>query len=373
MDEAVTVSVGANDSRPESQFDLQGGDNCIDIPEAPLQLEFEKMLGFEGALRFGPRVDEMEDMFPFAAASLGLGRLCALASHSTLVGMIIPGLHSMFIGLDLALDRPADRRADSIRFRVVSVLGRFRSVRIAVAGAGVWGTLETISRIPPSKQASMRRITQLVRADEFRNADALVIGGSRGLGELAAKIIAAGGANVTITYATGENDAILVAEEIRNAGGKCEIEHYDVHLPAAEQLSKLGAVPSHLYYFATPRIFRRKKGLLDKQRLTEFDLYYSSAFVELVQHLATSRPRGIRAFYPSTTFINERPEGLTEYAMSKAAAEVLCSDIPRYLRNVSIVSRRLPRLPTDQTSSVVQGLTLDPVDVILPIVREIQI
>ena len=42
---------------------------------------------------------------------------------------------------------------------------------------------------------------------EFANVRALVIGGSRGLGEITAKIIAAGGGDVWITYRRGKEDA----------------------------------------------------------------------------------------------------------------------------------------------------------------------
>ena len=36
-------------------------------------------------------------------------------------------------------------------------------------------------------------------------------------------------------------------------------------------------------------------------------------------------------FYPSTVFVQDRPQEMTEYAMSKAAGEILCADIARYL------------------------------------------
>ena len=38
------------------------------------------------------------------------------------------------------------------------------------------------------------KIKNLVNSDEFKNQNALIIGGSRGIGEVTAKILAAGGA-----------------------------------------------------------------------------------------------------------------------------------------------------------------------------------
>jgi hypothetical protein len=72
---------------------------------------------------------------------------------------------------------------------------------------------------------------------------------------------------------------------------------------------------------------------------------------------------------PSTVFISERPDGLVEYAMAKAAAEVLIEDINRSFSRVSILSTRLPRLGTDQTSSVLKLPTGDNLDALLPVVR----
>jgi len=82
------------------------------------------------------------------------------------------------------------------------------------------------------------------------------------------------------------------------------------------------------------------------------------------------RPEGVNVFYPSTVFVETRPDDMTEYAMSKAAAELLCADMPKYLPGAQVVLRRLPRLLTDQTSALLNSSALDPMDVLLPIVRE---
>jgi nucleoside-diphosphate-sugar epimerase len=162
-----------------------------------------------------------------------------------------------------------------------------------------------------------------------------------------------------------------VAEEIRKAGGECETAAYDVRQGAAEQLTALGAqVPTHVYYFATPPIFRRKAGFCDLRRFTEFNSFYVAGFLDVVQACLRVRPSGIKVFYPSSEFVDTRPANMTEYAMSKAAAEILCADMHEFLPDARVLTRRLPRLPTDQTSSVAHLGTADPIEVILPIVRE---
>jgi len=62
---------------------------------------------------------------------------------------------------------------------------------------------------------------------------------------------------------------------------------------------------------------------------------------------------------------------MTEYTMAKAAGEVLCADIQTFESPGRILVRRLPRLPTDQTASLVNITTAEPISAILPIVREV--
>lgn len=342
-------------------------------PPAPNDLSLEEMEGFRGCLSFAPATSDIGTLFPSAVAAFGMPRIAALACSSCLVGMVVPGLHSMFSGLEISICEDDPAPADGLRFSVQSVAKRFRLIRIGIDGSGVRGWLETVSRMPPVRQPSISRILTLVSQDEFRNSTALVIGGSRGLGELTGKLIAAGGGQVIITYAIGKTDADAVVADIRNAGYKCAALPYDVHRPAAEQLAALDVAPTHLYYFATPPIFRRKSGIFDSRRFAEFSLFYVHAFYDLVHACAHRRPDGIRVFYPSSSALEARPANMTEYSMSKAAAEILCADLSKFAPGVHVMTRRLPRLPTDQTNSVVEVQTVDPVTLMLDIVREMQV
>jgi nucleoside-diphosphate-sugar epimerase len=162
-----------------------------------------------------------------------------------------------------------------------------------------------------------------------------------------------------------------VAEQIRTWGGECHVIAYDAERPAVAQLADLPYAPSQVYYFATPTILRRKSGLFDATRFEEFNRYYLAGLVQVAEACAAKRPEGLRVFYPSTVYVEQRPADMTEYAMSKAAGEVLCADLARHLRNVRIVTYRLPRIATDQTVSLVPMASADALTVMLPIVREL--
>ena len=216
----------------------------------------------------------------------------------------------------------------------------------------------------------MAAIEHLVATDEFKAAVALVVGGSRGLGEITAKLIAAGGGRVIITYASGRHDAERIAAEINRWGGRCSIITYDAREDADRQMRTLEWPPTHVYYFATPTISRRKADILVRERLDEFNEFYVHGFLRLVDAALHLRPSGISAFYPSTVYVQNRPAEMTEYAMSKAMGVILCADIPKYRRGVRVLMRRLPRVATDQTASIIPVLSQDPLSVMLPIIRE---
>jgi hypothetical protein len=330
------------------------------------------MSNLGGNLAFGPFASEIISLFPFAVSHFGMARIAGLVSSSCLVGMMVPGLYSMFSGLDVCLTDELSPPESRIQFKVLATIERFRLVKLGFRGQGLHGILETLSRLPPVRQPNMDVVRSYVSKAEFQNAKALIVGGCRGLGELTAKLIAAGGGEVTITYASGLEDAQAVAEEISAVGSTCTIASYNVLKDATEQLAASGITPTQLYYFATPPIFRRKKSLFDEVRLAEFGAYYLSGFFDIVQACLRLKPQGIKVFYPSSSAIDARSASMTEYAMAKAAGEILCADIGRFLPGVQVLTRRLPSLSTDQTTSVVQSKTPNAIDVILPIVREMQ-
>jgi len=373
--EAVTLALGFSEPPADAQPQAWPETPSMAPPAKPVALDLEQTGSCNGLLRFASGPDEAARMFPRASEFLGSQRVAALACMSCLVGMVVPGLHSIFGSLDLRCngDVPSYARLkNALAYAVASVDLRFRLVRVAVRGAGLTGILGCVSRPPPVTQPSIASLAPAVANDEFRGSAALVVGGSRGLGELTAKLIAAGGGRVVVSYSQGRSDAEAVAEEIRNWGGQCETVRYDIRQGAAAQLAALREAPTHMYYFPTPTIYRRKAGLFDPARLAEFNAYYVAGFYDLVQACLQARPQGLDAFYPSTVYVESRPAELTEYAMAKMAGEVLCTDMERHLRGLRVLVRRLPRMPTDQTGSLLPGESANPLEILLPIVRLMQ-
>jgi hypothetical protein len=321
---------------------------------------------------FPAQTAAFDALFPHAARLLGSSRIGALACSTYLVGMVVPGLHSIFAALDLNLT-PDDRHAGELCFAVSALDRGLRRIVLQVDGGGLAGSLETFSRRPPVRQPSMDAAASLVRSGEFSSYAALIVGGSRGLGEVAAKLIAAGGGKAIITYASGAADARDLAAQINEWGGRCEVAAYDVrHADAYRQLREVAELPQHFYYFATPAIFKRKASLCTPGRLDEFNEFYAHGFFRLIEAASRLCPEAISVFYPSTVYVEARPAAMTEYAMSKAAGEILCADIARFMPKVRVLVRRLPRLPTDKTASLIQAKSADPLEVVLAVIREMR-
>lgn len=337
----------------------------------PVLHSFEDLAGMTGTVGFVAQCADFVASFPSAAKLIGAERLRETAACSRLVGMVCPGFQSVFAELSLELSR--DGASPHLRYLVEETDPRFGLVRMRVDSEGISGHVTAFCPPAAPRQPAIGEIAELVRHDEFKGQTALVVGGSRGLGELTAKAIAAGGGHPLITYATGKDDAENVAEEIWRFGGHAGVFLYDVTRPATGQLAWLPeSMPSHIYYFATCRISQAKSGPFSPSRLERFLMFYVHGFYDLCRGLRNSGASRTALFWPSSVFVADRLKGLTEYAMAKAAGEILCADIPNIFPGFKVHHSRLPRLLTDQTNIVGPQNLPRALDVILPIVRSMK-
>ncbi len=346
----------------------------IEFTDQPAVLvRLEETAGLSGWMDIAGPARWVETRFPHAAAAIGSGRIAAIALLSRLVGMTCPGLHSIFAAFAIDLIE-TPRHRDGLWFSVSGTDERFRMVRMMVSGAGVSGSVQAFLRWPPVVQASLSDISKLVAPTEFAGSTALIIGGSRGLGALTAKVIAAGGGKVIVTYATGLKEAIQLAEEIRAhiPQGVCDVIPYDARQDAAKQLKTLTADVSHLYYFATTPIVRQKEGLFVSSLFDEFIQVYVEGFYECCRFLGGRGSRPLTAFYPSSVFVENNPLSMAEYSMAKMAGEILCDNMNRSAGRVHVIVGRLPRLKTDQTATVPPVESGEPLEVMLPVIRKVQ-
>ncbi len=314
------------------------------IPFEPLAQTFEDLDGIAG--RFAVAEPATTAAFASAVTLVGANVVSGIGGLSALVGMIVPGLHSIFDGIDVALTGP---QTQAIAFEVVEADDRFRQVVMHVEGSGLAGEVRAFARQAPvaPDAAALREIG----SEEFAHTRALVVGGSRGLGAATVRALVAGGALVAFTYARGESDARALVREL---GERTSTSQLDIAQDIEAGLERLPGPYDQLYYFATPQIASQRAPGYSNDAFAAFCDYYVHAFSIVSREIAHRSP-ALRIYYPSSVFVeaDRRPREMLEYAMAKAAGETFCAELPRLLRGVSVVVDRLPKTRTDQTASVV--------------------
>lgn len=325
-----------------------------------------RVLAFKEAANAGGKVPlvaspmGVAEIFPTAFRCLPLGQIATLLATTRIVGMECPGEHSIFIGLDLRFICAADAvLGAALSYKVERADERFDSLHLHIQGPGVVGRLTTLFRATPVSQLPFAKVREHTPGNAFAGQRALVIGGSRGLGEVTAKVVAAGGGETAITYRLGKTDAQAVAAEISARGGRCVVAHYDVEAPAnnLKEALPVGWNPTHVYYFGTPLI-RFNRGAWDANLFRQFVRFYVDGFAVSVSAIEAQFPDASerRVFvYPSTSFLAKPPGDGMEYVAAKAAGEVLCKGLMAKMPSITIMAVRLPRVLTDQTGAVQGG------------------
>jgi NAD(P)-dependent dehydrogenase (short-subunit alcohol dehydrogenase family) len=364
---SLTLQLGPAAAAGENPFRDATETILGELPLEPVEAEMDGARGWLAPLSGAAALAKH---FPALAAALGPRRVAAIAQMSALVGMACPGLNSIFSSLSFeVLDDDVGR--PGIGWAAKRASPRYSRIDLNAQGSGL--RLEAHALIRPSAVAppSMTQAQAAVTTGEFAGRRALIIGGSRGLGAAAAKLLAAGGASVAITYASDDAEAESVAADIRAAqGAVTSVFRCDVLQPFDAALETAMAEATHLYYFATPRIARQGAATFDAEAWREFARVYVERFNDLcVRAAALSKPPRLSVLYPSTTAVAERPKGMTEYAMAKAAGELLCADLARSHSRLSITAPRLPRVLTDQTALAIPVKAASAVEAMLPLLR----
>jgi acyl dehydratase/NAD(P)-dependent dehydrogenase (short-subunit alcohol dehydrogenase family) len=369
----LAIRIGAGAARTRSA--ARGGPPLLGSRgQKPRARSFEETSVGEGVVDPVSPAARIAACFPRLADWIGVERVTGLLCLSRLVGMECPGLHSLFSSFSVELD--ARCAAPNLNYRVAGADRRFRLVKLDVSGLGIRGRVEAFVRHLPVAQPEMAALETLVDRREFAGQRALVVGGSRGLGEVTAKLLAAGGGRPIITYAVGQDDAAHVIDQIRRWGGVCEAIRYDVRASATAQLAPLvGPVP-YLYYYASGQIHRRRTARFGAALLEDFLTFYVRGFYDLCMALRGPTERALSVLYPSSVAVRERPREMTEYAMAKAAGEVLCRDLSRSSAGLRILTARLPRVLTDQTATVAAavapGESATAAQLLVPLIRAVQ-
>ena len=324
-----------------------------------------------GSLGLCLNQSKMAQRFPNLTRVLPSHQLAELMALTRLVGMECPGLHSIFSDLKIDFSYPKDN-SPCLNYKVDSFDSRIGLLTQIVQSPGMTGTLRAFLRPPPQLQETFLNLRNHVQENEFLNQTALIIGGSRGLGEVTGKLLAAGGAHVVISYYLGKEEAKNIIKEIVEGGGNAKCLELNALCPNTIQKEELagGWSPTHIYYFPTPLIFQGQKNSFSSVLFQEFCDYYVSGFFNTFQKIQelTDQLQGV--FYPSTVAIDELPPDMAEYTAAKIAGETLSRLFKKKYPNLKFFVPRLPRTSTDQTNSFLPNDNKDPVSLMIHKLRQ---
>lgn len=326
----------------------------------PAHTDIADLQGHAGVVTLPHDAAALTAAFPALTAAIGPAPITGLAALSTLVGMACPGRHSLFGGFDVA----RSETGGPLSYAVTKADRRFNRVTMAVEGYGLSGTVTAFHTAEPER--TPLDLTG-VRQDEFKNAHPLILGATSGLGLVTTALLSAGGAAPVATWRSSP----------RALDGRTAVLAlpYDVGAPdpLIEELATRGWPGQQVYYFPTPRIFRRRLEPYQPEMFREFTAVYVDGFHGLMRALVNAFPkRPFRVLYPSSILAADAGSDSVEYGMAKAAGERLCARLMKAYPQLSIIIERLPGLATRQTVSVVPQAVAAADTAMLPIIRRVQ-
>ncbi len=324
----------------------------------PFNQEFKNINKSNGELEL--QIDEifLKKNFYSLIDNLSIESLASLITTSRLVGMICPGLNSIYSSLDIHFNEKYSKKY--LYWEVTSASRKFLPVKISFNSSGLSGNLSAFYREEPIKQMSIKELSKKIEKKNLPPQNILVIGGSRGIGEITAKLLSFRNAKIKITYNKGLNDADRITNEINEFGFSASFSHLNIlDLELLENFFDVNVHFDQIYFYASPRIKNSTKKIFDYDLYENYNKYYIKPLIKISQIIGKTKNKKSKIFFPSTIFISEeKNNSFMEYQASKLLGELIGKNINNNSENIFIFYSRLPRLLTDQTSKI-KDLTID--------------
>lgn len=312
----------------------------------PASLDRDELRSAAGSIPVRGDVTSLTRSLRGAVGALGARSTAELLTITRLVGMHVPGRDALLSSLDVAVATDAiGTGTDELIYRTQRFDDRFARLTLEVSGPTTTGTVVAFVQ-PRPVAVDTGDVGPPVAA--FAGQRWLVVGASRGLGAVAASLLAAGGGDVRLTYRIGREDAEQLASTIGATAFQLDVDQPG---PAIEAITSDDWQPTHLAYFATPPIFDGVAGSYSAELEARFRRVYVEAFGQIVDALGPERLIGV--LWPSSTAVDDETPGLAEYASVKREGERMLASLGREYGHLRVVTPRFPRLPTDQTQSFV--------------------
>ena len=129
--------------------------------------------------------------------------------------------------------------------------------------------------------------------------------GSRGIGEITAKLLSFRNANLKINYNKGLNDADRISNEINEFGFKATCSYLNIlDFKLLESFINKNEHFDQIYFYASPRIKNSRNKIFDFDLYENYNKYYIKPLIKLTKILSKIKIKKVK-FFPSTIFIDE--------------------------------------------------------------------
>lgn len=310
-------------------------------------------------------VDSVRERYGRAVTRAGEDLVGLWMAGTRLVGMEVPGLHSLIV--EVRSESAEGAGGDTVEYAADVTPIKVRPVDVQLTSGDLSGRIRTMFRPAPVDQPAYTWFESQYAGPDLSGWKAWVLGGSRGIGEALAKHLAAGGADVTVTYARGARDAERVAREIRDGGGSATARRLDVLADGwASEVASLG--PTHVFHLASPKILPRDPNSGSAApAFAEYVDFYVTGLFRLAEALLQENGAG-RIYFPSSVYVEDEKAGFADYAAAKRLAEALGDDLTFRHESVHVAYSRLPEILTDQTARILPGRSRPASDFVADIV-----
>jgi hypothetical protein len=335
----------------------------LNIKEAPTVIDFgELSVGKNYQNKFGGNSKKGDQNYLELSSVLRPELVYEISLLSNIVGMQIPGLHSLFVECEIFLFD--EKICSNPYYRIIKKDERFGLINLEYMGCNLRSKMTTFVR-PHYQPETIDEISKKIsKSIDLRNRKMLVIGGSRGIGAAFAKVASILGADLTITFAVGCEDANIVATEINSFCEKV-VTTIPLDVKSLTDIANTSFEYDTLLYFASPVISPTEYGF-DQDLFEGFYTYYCKSFEAIAKRF--SEHGGLTVYWPSTTFLDDNNDKFQEYVAAKSIGEKICEKLS-VTTNLTVFFPRLAKISTDQTLSLIQENNLDAVDVAIDIAK----
>ena len=287
---------------------------------------------------------KIKNLYPNIFLSEKKNLVEALMNLSRYLGTIYPGNNSLISEINLKIIEKSKRKIN-LNFSNFDARLNLSKIYITVGNINAKVTSFHAPQLPINYSLNdIKKITKNKLLGISQNA--LVLGGSSGIGEIVSKIIFMNGGKVCMTYHKNNIGKKIKLEVKKNKN--FSFFKFDVNNNKDYyKLKKLKKINT-LYYFPSPNINNQ---LMEKTTLKKFFDFYFKKLSKIILFYHKYN-KHFTLFYPSTSFIGEKfaSISLKDYIFTKKIAEKkikkLCKE-----KKIKLCILRLPITDTNQNIS----------------------